>query len=130
MITISVKSAYFFMKKIIFIFMLLLLVPQIVYPHVYLIESQPEEGAALSKPPQKVTLQFLGPLEHVFFGIEVFDKEGTKVSNKAQLRDIEDGSAMEAELTGELKSGEYTVKWHGMSKDGHRQKGIFLFTIK
>jgi methionine-rich copper-binding protein CopC len=118
------------MKKINFIFLLLLLVPQIVYPHAYLIESQPEEGALLSKPPQKVTLQFLGPLEHVFFGIEVFDKEGTKVSSKAQLKDTEDGSVIEAELTGELKSGKYTVKWHCMSKDGHKQKETFLFTIK
>ncbi|HDY87646.1 MAG TPA: copper resistance protein CopC [bacterium] len=118
------------MKKIYFILMLLLLVPQIVYPHAYLMETQPEEGAVLSKPPQIVILQFLGTLEHVFFGIAVFDKEGVKVSDKAQLKDIEDGSAIGAKLTGELKSGEYTVKWHGMSKDGHRQKGIFLFTIK
>ena len=118
------------MKKINFILMLLLLVPQIVYPHAYLMETQPEEGAVLSKPPQIVTLQFLGTLEHVFFGIEVFDKEGAKISSKPLLKDTEDGSVIEAELTGELESGEYTVKWHGMSKDGHRQKGTFLFTIK
>lgn len=117
------------MKKTILIIALLLLIPQMAYSHAYLIDSNPQEAATLTEPPQKVTLVFLGFLEHVFSKVEVYDNEGSKVSGPPELRDEEDGTEITAGLEG-LHRGQYTVKWSVLSKDGHKQDGSYTFTIK
>lgn len=117
------------MKKTIFLIALLLLIPQVVHPHAYLIESSPEESAVLNKSPKKVALQFLGYLEHFFSKVEVYDHTGDMVSRKTQLTDSDHGTLMEATLE-ELTAGEYTVKWICISKDGHKQNGNYKFMIK
>jgi methionine-rich copper-binding protein CopC len=117
------------MRKTIIIIGLLLLIPQMAYAHAYLIESNPEDAATLTEPPQKVTLVFLGFLEHVFSKVEVYDSEGSKVSGTPELRDEEDGTVITAGLEG-LHQGQYTVKWFVLSKDGHKQDGSYTFTLK
>ncbi len=118
------------MKKISVIILLLLVIPVFAYPHAYLMESHPEESAMLSESPQKVSLHFLGFLEHFFSRIEVHDNEGNKVSKKTRLTDGEDGTVMDTDLMSNLTSGEYTVKWLCISKDGHRQDESYKFTVK
>ena len=118
------------MKKLSIIIMFLLVIPSLAFPHAYLIESRPEEAAVLIESPGQVTLHFLGFLEHFFSKVEVFNSAGNKVSKKTQLLDGEDGSVMGTKLKEDLTSGEYTVKWLCISKDGHKQKSSYSFTIK
>jgi methionine-rich copper-binding protein CopC len=118
------------MKKFSTILLFLLVIPSLAYPHAYLIESYPEEEARLTEPPRKVALHFLGFLEHVFSKVEVYDSEGSKVSNKTKLSDGEDGTVMVAELINDLNPGKYTVKWMCISKDGHSQNDSYIFTVR
>ena len=118
------------MKRTLLLISLLLLIPHSAYSHAYLIESYPDEAAELSESPQKVTLSFLGFLEHLFSKVEVYDNSGRKVSEKSRLTDGEDGTLMEAKLKGSLSKGVYTIKWMCISRDGHRQDGTYSFTIK
>jgi methionine-rich copper-binding protein CopC len=110
------------------VFVLLLLVPAVLYAHVYLRGTDPENGAVLDSCPGKVTMTFVGSLEPAFSKIEVFDQEGNKVSKKTTFR--ESDSVMEVELQEDLKPGEYTAEWLCVSLDGHKQKGSFAFIIK
>jgi methionine-rich copper-binding protein CopC len=118
------------MKKFSAIILFLLLIPSLAYSHAYLIETVPEEAASLTEPPRKVSLQFLGFLEHFFSKVEVYNSEGSKVSSETKLKDGDDGTVMEAELISGLNPGEYTVKWACIGMDGHRQNGSYTFTIK
>jgi methionine-rich copper-binding protein CopC len=118
------------MKKFSAIIFFLLVIPSLAYPHAYLIETHPEEATTLTESPHKVSLHFLGFLEHFFSKVEVYDSEGSKVSNKTKLSDGEDGTVMVAELINDLNPGEYTVKWICISKDGHSQNDSYTFTVK
>ena len=118
------------MKKFSIIILFLLVIPSLAYPHAYLIETHPEEAAMLTEPPHKVSLYFLGFLEHFFSRVEVYDSAESKVSTETKLSDGEDGTVMEAELISGLNPGEYTVQWVCLGKDGHRQNGRYTFTVK
>jgi copper transport protein len=110
------------------IFLMPLLVPAVLYAHVYLRGTDPQDGAVLDSCPGKVTMTFIGSVEPAFSRLEVFDPEGKKVSKEPTFR--ESDSVMEVELIEGLKPGKYTAEWLCMSLDGHKQKGSFTFAIK
>ena len=116
------------MRKIIFSLALLFVLPALSTGHVYIMESYPTENAVLNESPEKVTLTFLGSVEPMFSKIEVFDKDGKKVSEKTACR--EDDTIMEVALIEKLPPGTYTVKWKCMSLDGHKQTGEYTFKIE
>jgi copper transport protein len=118
------------MIKTVLIISLLLLIPQISYPHAYLIETHPEEASEHTESPTKVTLHFLGFVEHVFSKVKVYNSAGSKVSKGTKLMDGEDGTVMGTKLNEDLAAGEYAVKWSVISKDGHKQNGRYKFTLK
>ena len=115
------------MKRLAALFAILL-IPVTLFAHVYQLESYPPENAVLSESPEKVSITFLGSIEPVFSKIEVYDKNGKKVSKKIKCR--EDDTTMETELDRNLPAGEYRVKWKCMSLDGHKQKGEYTFKIE
>jgi methionine-rich copper-binding protein CopC len=106
----------------------LLLVPSLVYAHVYLRSTDPADGAVLDKAPQKVSVTFVGSVETAFSKVEVFAPDGEKVSDKTRFFDSD--SIMEVGLKEGLPAGEYTVRWHCVSLDGHSQKGLFKFKVQ
>jgi len=118
------------MKKLSLTIILLLIIPSLVYSHGFLKKMTPGKNTVLNEAPVKVTLEFNGLLEHAFSSIEVYDREGSRVSKNTQLTDMKHGSIMEADLISGLSDGEYTVKWKCMSKDGHGQMGGYEFSIK
>ena len=118
------------MIKTVLIISLLLFLPRASYPHAYLMETHPEEASELTESPTQVTLHFLGFLEHVFSKVKVYNSAGDQVSINTKLMDGEDGTVMGTKLNEDLTSGEYTVKWSIISKDGHKLKGSYKFTLK
>jgi len=116
------------MKKVLVIFMMILLSPILVNAHVRILQSSPEPGAILTKAPEKIVIEFLGSVEPAFSKIEVYDSKGRKVSKKTTFR--ENDTIMEVELEKNLPPGTYTVRWQCLSIDGHMQKKKFTFTIK
>ncbi len=116
------------MSRLISYIFLLLLIPAMAYPHVYLLECSPEQDSVLKTSPEKVRITFVGNIEPFFSKIEVFDQNGKKASKK-KMKFFEDNTIMEVELQDNLEPGKYTVKWKCMSLDGHKQTGEYTFTI-
>ncbi len=115
------------MKRLTFI-ALILIIPVFVYAHIYIIETAPSEGELLKKAPEKVRITFVGSVEPVFSKIEVFDRNGKKISGKTRY--LEDNTVIEVDLKGDIPPGIYTVKWKCMSLDGHKQAGEYTFRIE
>jgi len=116
------------MKKLPVIIIVLLVIPGIVYAHALITKMTPGKDAVLTDSPPKVMLQLSKPIETAFSKIEVFNQKEEKVSKSTVFS--EDAKIMEADLRDDLESGEYVVKWVCMSKDGHTQKGSYIFTVK
>lgn len=112
------------------ILFLFAIVPSLAFSHAYLLETDPAQDSVLSETPEKVTMKFLGYLEHFFSRIEVYNGNEDRVSDKAALTDSDDGTTMEAPISIKLEPGEYTVKWICVSKDGHKLSGSYRFFIK
>jgi methionine-rich copper-binding protein CopC len=115
-------------NKILSFFFALWLVPALAFAHVGMLNSNPAKNGILSSPPEKVTIKMAGKVEPAFSKIEVFNPENKKVSKKTLF--LKENQVMETELKGKLPTGVYTVKWKGMSVDGHSIKGEFNFTVE
>lgn len=115
------------MKRLI-LFLFLIAMPAIAYPHSNLLSSDPQKDAVLQSPPEKVTVNFLGAAEPALSRLEVFDSKGNKVSNKTKF--LKENTMMETELSDGLKSGEFSVKWICIGVDGHKTQGSYKFTVK
>ena len=116
------------MKKIIVSFLFMLMLPTLGFSHSPIKEAVPSSGDVLITSPQNVSITFSKPVEPTFSGIEVFRQDGTKVSEEITFS--EDNTKIEVGLKETVTSGEYTVKWKGMSLDGHSKSGHYKFMVK
>lgn len=116
------------MKPILVFIALLITFPTAVSAHVHLRESSPKQGAVVTAPPGRVRITFSNSVEPIFSKVTVIDSSGTTVSGKTQF--LEDNTVMETELLKNLAPGKYAVKWKCVSPDGHKQTGLYTFTIK
>ena len=94
--------------------------------HAHLVSSTPAAGS-VGKSPDMIVLRFNEALEPKFSGLEV--KGPSPVAGTAQTPPGQNKSLSLA-LTAPLKPGKYDVKWHVVSKDGHRTQGAFAFMVK
>lgn len=107
----------------------LLLTPELVRAHAYLIKSIPARRAVLLRAPARVQLWFNERLEPQFSHLSVWNQEGTQVD----LQDVEIGPDDPRRLSVSvppLPPGTYTVKYRVLSVDSHVVDDQFLFTLK
>ncbi|UCE79279.1 MAG: copper resistance protein CopC [Nitrospiraceae bacterium] len=116
------------MKRLIVSFLFMLMLPTLGFSHSPIKEAVPSSGHVLITAPEKVTIKFGKPFEPVFSKIEVFDRDGNKVSEKPKY--LEDDTIIEVGIKENGSSGEYTVKWKCMSLDGHSKSGNYKFMVK
>jgi methionine-rich copper-binding protein CopC len=116
------------MKRFGLSLLLLMLIPAVASTHGYVRSVSPAKDSVVAEQPAQVTMKFGSAMERMFSKLEVFGPAGEKVSKKTVFS--EDNSVMEVELDEGLGAGKYDVRWKGMSKDGHAQKGSFSFTVK
>ena len=116
------------MRKLSIILMVsLMLIPALVTAHTYVKRSVPAANSVIYGSPETVTITFVNPMEPVFSKIEVFDRNGKKVSKKTKFS--QKNTVMESNLDRELSAGQYTVKWMCMSLDGHKKSGKYTFRV-
>lgn len=108
---------------------LLLLFPMISHAHVHMNKSQPAKAQVLTTPPTLVQLWFSGAVESQWSKIEVTDANGERVDNGAVSAIGSDASSMQISLK-PIGTGSYEVKWSTASRDGHRIKGNYSFSVK
>ena len=97
--------------------------------HAGLLESTPDEGAALSSPPQELRLRFSEPVDAEFEPIEVRNSQGQRVEAEDPRVAPGDPELLVAELRG-LTEGTYTVDWRVTSRDGHPIDGEYEFSVR
>jgi copper transport protein len=110
-------------------YLFLFLYPSFPSAHAYIKKSTPFENETLSKPPEKVTIEFDEPIQPAYHSIEVFDSEGNRVDQKNGHIDTENSSVFESDLNVDLPNGTYRIQWRVVSSDGHPVQGVIPFQI-
>jgi methionine-rich copper-binding protein CopC len=94
--------------------------------HVKLIASTPSDGAILAVPVSKLELVFS----------KILRLTNVRVTRQNDSKDIplagslpNDAAERISVSVEPLTSGNYTVDWTGVSRDGHVMKGAFSFTV-
>lgn len=97
--------------------------------HALAVRTSPGAGAMLAQPPASVSVYFDARLEPLFSKLTVTDAGGAKIS--ADGGEVAPGSpnALTARLSGAAK-GVCHVHWDVVSRDGHRSRGDYTFTVK
>lgn len=98
------------------------------WAHASLSKSEPLANATLRSPPKQVQLQFTEPLEAKFSGIEVTDAGGKTITAVKATVDPSAPTALQLSLPA-LTAGAYKVRWNAVTRDGHRVKGEYGFTV-
>ena len=99
------------------------------WPHGKLTQSTPAANAMLTAAPKEVRVQFTEPLEGAFSGIQVTDSAGKQLTSDKAVIESGNSTAMHLPLPA-LKAGTYRVHWTAVTRDGHRIKGEYGFTVK
>jgi copper transport protein len=97
--------------------------------HALLLQSDPETGTTLQRPPQAVTLTFTEDPEPSLSSIRVLAASGEQVSRGPTQAVIGRPATLRVAL-GEVPTGVYTVTWRTVSRvDGHVTGGTFAFGV-
>ena len=95
--------------------------------HAKLQSAEPKADSVLDAAPKTIHLQFSTNLEPAFSKIVLTDAKDAEVAlPKTEVgKDNSMSSAVPA-----LQPGVYHVKWSTMTRDGHKVKGEYQFTVK
>jgi methionine-rich copper-binding protein CopC len=97
--------------------------------HAKLESAQPKANSELAGAPAEIRLRFNEPLEAAFSTIALVDASHAAVGLPSIALDKADPTVMFAAVPA-LKPGTYAVRWSAMSRDGHKVKGQYAFTVK
>lgn len=101
-----------------------------VLAHAHLKSSVPAADATVSATPTSLRLRFTEGVEVKFSGVKVSGPGQGKVKLGHAMLAPGSDDTLEVPISGAMPAGEYTVRWHILSKDGHKSKGSYTFTIK
>ncbi len=92
------------------------------------IQSVPDAGSTIRKPPRTVSITFSTALDPFASQIEVFDADGNKVDRSDCGIDVADPSrkTMVSTLQSDLEPGVYTVRWTTMTDDDGKDDGYVV----
>ncbi|EOL8988686.1 CopC domain-containing protein YobA [Cronobacter dublinensis] len=101
-----------------------------VWAHAHLKQQQPAANATVATSPEALTLTFSEGIEPAFSGVTLTGPGGKTLKTGAVKRAPNDDKQLVAPLAAPLASGEYQVRWHVVSVDGHKTKGSYRFSVK
>jgi copper transport protein len=108
---------------------LMLITPGVAMAHAALINTNPPDGAELTRAPAAVSLTFDEPVDIELGAVQVFGPGGAR----ADIGDVTHGTHASAtvsqQLAANLAHGTYTVAWRVVSDDSHPVSGVFTFSI-
>lgn len=97
--------------------------------HTRLESSSPQANAVVATAPKEIRLQFSEPLELPFSKVKLVDPKGATVAPSKIAIDKANQKVLVASVPA-LGSGKYRVQWSTVTRDGHKVKGEFPFSIK
>lgn len=107
----------------------LLLLPSEALGHAQLLETSPERGAQLERPPTQVVFGFDEPVELGFGSLRVLDAAGEEAQSGVAEHPDGEAGAVAVALPPDLAHGSYTATYRVISADSHPVSGGFVFTI-
>jgi len=109
---------------------LIAVLPHMAWAHAHLKQSNPAKGAEVQVALTQVTASFTEGLEPAFSSLALFDAAGKPVDGSKAAPAPGDDKTLILPIAKPLPAGAYTVKWHVLSKDGHKTQGDWSFTVK
>lgn len=100
------------------------------WAHAHLTHQYPAADAKVTASPQALTLNFSEGIEPEFSGATITGSKQESVKTRAAKRNEQDKTQLIVPLDESLKPGQYLVKWHVVSVDGHKTKGQYTFSVK
>lgn len=97
------------------------------FAHAKLQAAEPKADSVLAAAPKTIHLAFNTALEPAFSKIELADPQDVAVILPKTT--VGADNSMSAEVP-PIKPGEYHVKWSTMTRDGHKVKGEYKFSVK
>jgi methionine-rich copper-binding protein CopC len=90
----------------------------------------PAPGSMVKDSPKAIRIQFSEAIELPLSGIEVKNQAGEAQKLGTAALSPSDKTQLIVPVTGDLKPGKYTVAWHAVGDDTHRETGSFTFELK
>ena len=118
-----------FSRKL-FIATFILFLPSLAFAHAHLIKAEPAEKSVAKEIPTQIVLKFSEELESSLCRIEVKDAVTGKVVSTGNT-EIVDGTqdTIQTKLNAAAKTSKLKVSWKVVSKDAHKMKGDYEFSI-
>ncbi len=99
------------------------------FAHAEFVKSVPAPDAAVASPTE-IDITFSEGINLKFSGAKLADSMKMSVSTGPAALAKGGDTTLVVPVTKPLAAGEYVVEWHNLSKDGHKSKGSFKFTVK
>lgn len=103
--------------------------PSPAWAHAKLVASEPAVAAVLSAAPATIRLQFNDYVELSFSKVKLVAANDAVIEALAIVPDKTEPKALIATLP-PLPAGLYRVLWSTVTRDGHKAKGEYAFSIK
>jgi methionine-rich copper-binding protein CopC len=98
--------------------------------HGHLASATPSDKSTVVAAPSVLHLKFSEGIELKFSGVTVTGPGKESVATGPAALAAGADSSLEVPITGKMTPGTYSVEWYVLSKDGHKTKGSYTFTIK
>ncbi|MEQ1717326.1 MAG: copper homeostasis periplasmic binding protein CopC [Hyphomicrobium sp.] len=98
--------------------------------HGALASSTPASGSEQASAPTALQLKFSESLELKFSGVTLTGPDKKSVATGPAALVPGSDHSLDVPITGTMPAGKYAVHWHVLSKDGHKTKGTYTFTVK
>jgi methionine-rich copper-binding protein CopC len=98
------------------------------WAHAKLEAAEPKAGSTAASP-KEIRLQFNEVLEAPFSKIKLVDAKDAVIEPAAVAVDKDNPKALVATMPA-LSAGAYRVQWSTVTRDGHKVKGEYTFTVK
>lgn len=106
------------------------LVSTVADAHPRLKMAGPAPGSTVKDSPKAIRIQFTEAIELPLSGIEVKNQAGEAQKVGTPSLGPSDKAQLIVPVDGDLKPGKYTVAWHAVGDDTHRETGTFTFELK
>jgi methionine-rich copper-binding protein CopC len=99
------------------------------WAHAKLVAAEPPAAAVLSAAPATIRLQFNDNVELPFSKVKLVNAKDAVIEALAIVPDKNEPKALIATLP-PVPAGAYRVVWSTVTRDGHKVKGEYAFSVK
>lgn len=99
------------------------------FAHAHLKSAVPPVAGKVATSPKELDLHFSEGLNLRFTGIVLKGPKGAVIKTREAALKHGDDRTLLVPLSRPLTAGRYDVSWHALSKDGHKTKGSYHFTV-